>query len=72
MVANHDLTVDSEEILTGGNVAGQVVRVGSTVRKPATAQTSGVEAVLAHLAETGFEGAPRTLGRDGQGRHILE
>jgi len=72
MVARHDLTVDSEEILTGGNVAAQVVRVGSTVRKPATAQTAGVEAVLAHLAETGFEGAPRTLGRDDQGRHILE
>jgi len=62
----------SEEILTGGNVAAQVVRIGSTVRKPATAHTPGVEAVLAHLAENGFEGAPRSLGRDDQGRHVLE
>lgn len=67
----HDLTVDSEEILTGGNVA-QVVRVGSTVRKPATPKTAVVEAVLTHLAENGFQGAPRTLGRDDQGRHVLE
>jgi hypothetical protein len=68
----HDLDVDFEEVLTGGNVSAQVVRVGSTVRKAAVTQTPGVEAVLAHLADTGFEGAPRTLGRDDQGRHILE
>lgn len=64
--------VESEEILTGGNVAAQVVRVGSTVRKPATAQTPAVEAVLTHLADNGFSGAPRSLGRDEQGRHVLE
>jgi hypothetical protein len=64
--------VESEEVLTGGNVAAQVVRVGSTVRKPATAQTPLVEAVLTHLAANGFTGAPRSLGRDEQGRHVLE
>jgi hypothetical protein len=62
--------VDAEELLTGGNVADRVVRIGSTVRKPALAHTAGVEAMLEHLA--GFEGAPRTLGRDDQGRHVLE
>ncbi|HEY3560332.1 MAG TPA: phosphotransferase [Kribbella sp.] len=62
--------MDVEEELTGGNVADRVVRIGSTVRKPALAHTAGVEAVLAHL--TGFEGAPQTLGRDDQGRHVLE
>lgn len=62
--------VDDEEVLTGGNVADVVVRIGSTVRKPALAHTAGVEAVLEHLKD--FAGAPQTLGRDDQGRHVLE
>jgi hypothetical protein len=66
------LGVESEEVLTGGNVAARVVRVGSTVRKPFLAQTAAVEAVLTHLAERQFEGAPHTLGRDDEGRHVLE
>jgi hypothetical protein len=60
----------TEQLLAGGNVAGAVVRVGDTVRKPATAATPAVEALLEHLA--GFDGAPRTLGRDAAGRHVLE
>jgi aminoglycoside phosphotransferase (APT) family kinase protein len=63
---------DLEERLSGGNVADSVVRVGATVRKPATAATSSVEAFLEHLHRVGFTGAPRTLGRDEQGRHVLE
>ncbi|MGZ0149554.1 phosphotransferase enzyme family protein [Kribbella sp. WER1] len=62
--------MDVEEELHGGNVADRVVRIGPTVRKPALAHTPGVEAVLAHLDGTSF--APRTLGRDDQGRHVLE
>ncbi|GAA1807720.1 phosphotransferase [Luedemannella flava] len=58
--------------LVGGNVADSVVRVGETVRKPATAATPAIEALLHHLADAGFAGAPRTLGRDERGRHILE
>ncbi|MEU8222653.1 phosphotransferase [Kribbella sp. NPDC048915] len=61
-----------EEVLTGGNVADRVVRVGATVRKPALEHTAGVEAVLEHLAAAQFDGAPRTLGRDEQDRHVLE
>lgn len=57
-------------MLTGGNVADLVVRVGSTVRKPALAQAAGVQAVLEHLAERPF--APRSYGRDEQGRQVLE
>jgi Ser/Thr protein kinase RdoA (MazF antagonist) len=64
--------VEREEVLTGGNVADRVVRVGATARKPALLQTSGVEAVLEHLAEQQFGGAPRTYGRDDHGRHVLE
>jgi Ser/Thr protein kinase RdoA (MazF antagonist) len=61
-----------EEVLTGGNVAAEVVRVGGTVRKPATAATAGVEAVLDHLAEVGFRGSPRNFGLDDRGRHTVE
>jgi Ser/Thr protein kinase RdoA (MazF antagonist) len=62
----------SEVVLTGGNVAGRVVRIGTTVRKPATRATPAVEALLGHLNGAGFEGSPRSLGRDEAGRHILE
>jgi hypothetical protein len=58
--------------LTGGNAADRVVRVGETIRKPATLATSSVEAFLNHLHDVGFTGAPRSLGRDEQGRHVLE
>ena len=61
-----------EHVLEGGNVAEAVVRVGSTVRKPATASTAAVEALLDHFAEVGFSGAPRSLERDELGRHVLE
>jgi Ser/Thr protein kinase RdoA (MazF antagonist) len=61
-----------EEALTGGNVADAVVRVGATVRKPAVAATPAVHALLDHLARAGFDGAPRSLGRDELGRHVLE
>ena len=59
------------ELLSGGNVANQVVRVGTTVRKPSTSATSSVEAFLQHLYKQGFTGAPHSLGRDEQGRHAL-
>jgi Ser/Thr protein kinase RdoA (MazF antagonist) len=61
-----------EQVLPGGNVSEGVVRIGRTVRKPAVQATPAVEALLAHLNERGFPGAPRTLGRDERGRHVLE
>jgi Ser/Thr protein kinase RdoA (MazF antagonist) len=61
-----------EQVLTGGNVAGRVVRVGDTVRKPATAATPAVTALLHHLADVGFTGAPRAYGPDEHGRQTLE
>jgi Ser/Thr protein kinase RdoA (MazF antagonist) len=48
------------------------VRVGGTVRKPVTASTPGVEALLRHLDEVGYEAAPKALGRDERGRQVLE
>lgn len=61
-----------EEALSGGTTnAGLVTRVGDTVRRPLT-ETSGIRrALLDHLELVGFEGAPRYLGIDEQGREIL-
>jgi Ser/Thr protein kinase RdoA (MazF antagonist) len=61
-----------EELLPGGNVSGRVVRIGSTVRKPGGPATDAVHALLEHLRSVGFRGAPRSFGRDEQGRHVLE
>ncbi|MBI4944653.1 MAG: phosphotransferase [Actinobacteria bacterium] len=61
-----------EEPLPGGNVAAAVVRVGDTVRKPVTAATPAVEALLRHLESAGFDGAPRWIGRDASERYVLE
>ena len=47
-----------DHVLEGGNVAETVVRVGSTVRKPATVSTVAVELLLEHFAEVGFRVRP--------------
>jgi hypothetical protein len=62
----------TEHPLDGGNVAAGVVRVGDTVRKPAGFWTPAVDTLLTHLRRAGFTGAPRPLGRDDQGRQVLE
>jgi hypothetical protein len=62
----------TEHPLGGGNVAAGIVRVGDTVRKPAGYWTPAVEALLSHLWRRGFTGAPRPLGRDVEGRQVLE
>jgi hypothetical protein len=67
-----DWLVDSEEQLAGGNLSGAVVRVGQTVRRPVGRWTPAVHALLTHLEAVGFDGAPRVMGIDEQGREILE
>lgn len=62
---------DIETPLSGGNMSGGVVRVGDTVRRPAGPWTPAVHALLAHLHEAGFGGAPRPLGTDERGREVL-
>ncbi|MFG1706468.1 phosphotransferase [Nonomuraea sp. M3C6] len=57
--------------LQGGDVTDGVVRVGDTVRRPASTSTPAVHALLRHLEAAGFEGAPRVVGMDGLGREIL-
>jgi hypothetical protein len=66
------MTRPEEHVLTGGTVSHGVVRVRDTVRKPAGPHTVAVEAFLSYLNAAGFSGAPKTLGRDELGRHVLE
>ncbi len=63
---------DVEVPLTGGNATTGVVRLGNTVRRPATNASLAVDAFLRHLNEVGYTGAPRTFGFDEQGRHVVE
>jgi hypothetical protein len=62
-----------EEVVLSGGIAnrGLVVRVGDTVRRPQTATSHAVHALLRHLERAGYPGAPRLLGEDDQGREIL-
>jgi hypothetical protein len=58
--------------LLGGTAnRGQVFRVGDTVRRPSQSTAPAVHALLRHLADGGFDGAPRPLGTDEQGREVL-
>ncbi|MFB4276924.1 MULTISPECIES: aminoglycoside phosphotransferase family protein [unclassified Nonomuraea] len=57
--------------LQGGDVTDGVVRVGDTVRRPASTSTPAVHALLRHLEAAGFDGAPRVIGTDELGREIL-
>jgi hypothetical protein len=60
------------EVLRGGYTNdGQVVRMGDTVRRPWRETSPATQALLDHLERAGFEGAPRFLGRDEDGREVL-
>jgi hypothetical protein len=60
------------EVLEGGYTnAGKIVRVGDTVRRPWRPTSAATAALFEHLAAVGFDGAPRFLGRDEQGREVL-
>jgi Phosphotransferase enzyme family len=60
------------EVLTGGTAnRGRVVRIGDTVRRPLRATSAATHALLRHLEDVGFPGAPRFLGVDDEGREVL-
>lgn len=59
-----------EERLAGGFI-NVVVRVGDTVRRTPPERAGFVHALLDHLADRGWPGAPRHLGTDEQGREVL-
>ncbi|MCC8250794.1 aminoglycoside phosphotransferase family protein [Saccharothrix luteola] len=57
-----------EEVLTGGGL-NEVVRIGSTVRRPTGPWTPAVHRLLEHLAPLGI--APVVHGVDERGREVL-
>ena len=61
------------EIPLPGGIAnrGLVVRAGQTVRRPQRTTSGAAHALLQHLEEVGFDGAPRFLGTDFRGREVL-
>jgi hypothetical protein len=62
----------SEIPLLGGIAnQGRVFRVGETVRRPLRPTSPATGALLRHLDRVGFDGAPRFLGVDRQGREVL-
>lgn len=63
---------EDEQTLVGGTTnRGLVVRVGDTVRRPQRARSAATHALLRHLQDAGFTGAPRFLGVDRSGREVL-
>jgi len=62
----------AEVQLAGGTSnQGLVVRIADTVRRPRTPASPAIHALLRHLERVGFDGAPRVLGTDDQGREVL-
>jgi aminoglycoside phosphotransferase (APT) family kinase protein len=59
-----------ERPLAGGGLT-PTVRVGETVRRTSGPWTPAVHALLEHLEQVGFGGAPRARGIDAQGREVL-
>jgi hypothetical protein len=63
----------AEESLEGGIAnAGQVVRDGPHVLRPASPHTASIHAFLRAVRATGFAGAPIPVGVDDDGRERLE
>jgi hypothetical protein len=58
-------------LLGGAANRGLVVRVGDTVRRPQRPTSPATHALLTHLEDRGFDGAPRFLGVDSKGREVL-
>jgi Phosphotransferase enzyme family len=63
--------MSSEEFSLAGGSMTPVVRLGDSVRRPTGRWSPAVHSLLRHLERVGFEGAPRVLGIDDQGREVL-
>jgi hypothetical protein len=62
---------DEHPHLGGMDPSSGVIRVGDTVRRPAGPASAAIRALLLHLEDVGFAGAPRFLGVDDAGRDVL-
>ncbi|MEV8101727.1 phosphotransferase [Streptomyces sp. NPDC088135] len=61
--------IDEEAVpLQGGRITSGVVRIGDTVRRPASTASPFVASLLDLFGNRGFAGAPRYLGPDQIGR----
>jgi Phosphotransferase enzyme family len=66
----YDENPSSPEVPLPGTFS-TLAKVGDTVRRSTGPWTSAVHALLRHLEVAGFDGAPRVLGVDSQGREVL-
>lgn len=62
---------EEELQLAGGGQSSGIVRVGATVRRPIHRNSAFVHELLRHFEAVGFDGAPRLIGIDEQGREVL-
>jgi hypothetical protein len=62
---------DAGQPLTGGRITAGVVLVAGTVRRPPSAASPFIASLLGQLAAHGFDGCPRHLGWDAEGREVL-
>jgi len=60
-----------ERTLAGGAQMPEPTLVEGTVRRSAHARSPQVQELLRHLEAEGFDGAPRPLGYDDQGREVV-
>ncbi|MET9827760.1 phosphotransferase [Streptomyces sp. NPDC006385] len=60
-----------EERVLGGGAVGEVVRVGTTVRRTPSERADFVRELLTFFESRGWEGAPRYIGTDERGREVL-
>lgn len=65
------MNTSAEQALWAKRQAARPVRVGNTIRRPSHHRSAYVDALLRHLVDVGFAGAPRPLGYDDYGRQIL-
>ncbi len=61
----------TEISLYGGRTTSGVVKIGNTVHRPFRGDRSFQHACLQHLSIPGFNGTPRLIGLDEQGREVL-
>jgi Ser/Thr protein kinase RdoA (MazF antagonist) len=68
-----DAATNHRELRLEGGTSnrGLVVKVDDTVRRPQPPGAEAVHAFLRHLERVGFDGAPRYLGVDDEGREVL-
>jgi aminoglycoside phosphotransferase (APT) family kinase protein len=62
---------DEQPLIGGMDPRYAPVRIGDTVRRAEGSSRAAVRELLLHLEGAGFEGAPRHLGTDEQGREVL-